>query len=174
MFLSFELSSFLLCGNGTWPLALRRGVETYPTWLVVHALTVKPARLTERCASKSYDSEMCRKGSLPVPSRCCCFTNVLFIPTHFVRDYNGKTGDYGLSREKKMHDVSEPYLMLCWIISAQKLPSLAPIAAANTEAVSSKNDAIRAYFACCSTFEGRLSCPLLFSHRICDSVGFVS
>jgi len=76
------------------------------------------------------------------------------IYTHFVRDYDEKTGDYGLSREKKMHDVSEPYLMLCWIISARNLPSTAPIAAANTESVSSKNDAIRAYFACFSTFEG--------------------
>jgi len=35
-------------------------------------------------------------------------------------------------------------LMLCWIISARKLPSIAPIAAANTESVSNKNGAIRA------------------------------
>ena len=33
------------------------------------------------------------------------------IYTHFVGDYDEKTRDYGLSREKKMHDVSEPYLM---------------------------------------------------------------
>jgi hypothetical protein len=68
--------------------------------------------------------------------------------------HDGKIAVYGLSREKKMHDVSESYLMLCWIISAKKLPSIAPIAAANTEAVSSKNDAIRAYFAWHSTFGG--------------------
>ena len=76
------------------------------------------------------------------------------IHTHFVRVPDGKMGVPGLWREKKMHNVSEPYLMLCWIISAQKLPSITPIAATNTEAVSSKNDAIRAYFAWHSTFGG--------------------
>jgi hypothetical protein len=87
--------------------------------------------------------ELCRKGPLPAPPRCFCFTNVLCIPTLM------DMGIHGLSREKKMHDVSEPYLILCWIISAPKLPSLAPIAAAIRP-----NDAFRAYFAWHSTFRG--------------------
>ena len=99
--------------------------------------------MTRRCAEN--DHFPCRHDAVASP--------MSYLYPLWSR-HDGKTGDHGLSREKKMHDVSEPYLMLCWIISAQKLPSLAPIAAANTEAVSSKNDAIRAYFAWHSTFWG--------------------
>ena len=40
-----------------------------------------PTRVRNAVVACLYDSERCRKGSLPMPSRCCCFTNVLFIPT---------------------------------------------------------------------------------------------
>jgi hypothetical protein len=75
------------------------------------------------------------------------------IYTHFVCVFDGKTRVSGLWREKKIHDVSEPYLMQGCIISAQKLPSTEPIAAATLNPRRA-NDAIRAYFAWHSTFGG--------------------
>jgi len=40
------------------------------------------------------------------PCRYDAVASPMSYYTHFVRNYDGKTGDYGLSREKKMHDVS--------------------------------------------------------------------